>query len=65
MRFCERSVITHQDIIKALNLPSEDKYHFVCMAETEQKEGYLAGQLRYLKMIRTQETLLGDDFGLN
>lgn len=59
------TTITHQDIIRALNLSSDEKYRFVCMQNAEQKEGYLAGQLRYLKMIRNQESLLGNDFGLN
>jgi Lon protease-like protein len=62
---CDRSIITLQDVMKALNLPSEDKYRFICMHDGEQKEEYLAGQLRYLKMIRKQETQLGNDFGLN
>ncbi len=62
---CDRTVITRQEVMKALNLSSEDKYKFVCMPNGNYKENYLAGQLRYLKMIRNQETLLGDDFGLN
>jgi hypothetical protein len=57
--------ITRKDLILALNLSSEEKYRFICMPDGEQKEGFLAGQLRYLSMIREQETLLGDDFGLN
>ncbi|MEN8226821.1 MAG: LON peptidase substrate-binding domain-containing protein [Bacteroidota bacterium] len=61
----DRSDITRQDVMKALNLSSNDKYMFVCMPDAEHKEGYLAGQLRYLKMIRKQETQLGNDFGLN
>jgi len=60
-----KSVITHQDVMIALNLSSDDKYKFICMPGAKQKEGYLAGQLRYLGMIRKQETLLGNDFGLN
>ena len=62
---CDGSDTTLQDVMKALNLSSDDKFKFVCMHDAEQREGYLAGQLRYLKMIRNQETLLGDDFGLN
>ncbi len=62
---CDHSVITRQEVIKALNLSSEDKYKFVCIPGGDYKESYLVGQLRYLKMIRHQETLLGDDFGLN
>ena len=61
----DQAEITGQDVMKALNLHSDDKYRFICMQNTEQKEGYLSGQLRYLKMIRKQEVQLGSDFGLN
>lgn len=57
--------VFRKDLIIALNLSSEEKYKFICMPDAEQKEGFLAGQLRYLSMIRKQEALLGDDFGLN
>jgi hypothetical protein len=57
--------ITRQDVVKALNLPSDEKYRFVCLRDGTQKEGYLAGQLRYLNKIRQQEIELGNDFGLN
>jgi Lon protease-like protein len=60
-----KRVITRQEVMIALNLTSDDKYKFICMPDAKQKEGYLAGQLRYLGMIRKQETLLGNDFGLN
>lgn len=59
------SKLTRQEVMKALNLPSDDKYRFMCMTEGEKKDEFLAGQLRYLRMIRTQESLLGNDFGLN
>ncbi|MEN8201309.1 MAG: LON peptidase substrate-binding domain-containing protein [Bacteroidota bacterium] len=62
---CKHATLNHQDIIKALNLSSEDKYKFISMPDSRQKEGYLTGQIHYLKMIRKQETLLGNDFGLN
>ena len=62
---CAKKAITRQELMIALNLSSEDKYKFICMHDAMQKEGYLAGQLRYLGMIRKQETLLGNDFGLN
>jgi Lon protease-like protein len=62
---CDQAEITRQDVMRALNLPSDDKYRFVCMPDAIQKEKYLSGQLRYLKMIRNQETQLGNDFGLN
>jgi len=62
---CKQSKITHQDVMIALNLSSEDKYKFMCLPDDSQKEAYLAGQIHYLKMIRKQETQLGNDFGLN
>jgi Lon protease-like protein len=62
---CDEDEFTLQDVMKSLNLPSDDKYRFICMKDGKQKEEYLAGQLRYLKMIRAQETLLDNDFGLN
>jgi len=57
--------VTRKDLIIALNLSSDEKFKFICMTVPEQREGFLAGQLRYLSMIRSQEALLGDDFGLN
>ena len=57
--------VSHKDLIVALNLSSDEKYRFICMPDDKQKENFLAGQLRYLSMIRSQEALLGDDFGLN
>jgi hypothetical protein len=57
--------ISRMDLIIALNLSSDEKYKFICMPDAGQKENFLAGQLRYLSMIRKQEVLLGDDFGLN
>lgn len=58
-------IVALKDLIIALNLSSDEKYRFICMPDAEQKESFLAGQLRYLSMIRKQEALLGDDFGLN
>lgn len=63
--FNDSSQLTRQDVVKALNLASDDKFRFVCLPDTSQKEEYLMGQLRYLNMIREQETQLGNDFGLN
>ena len=58
-------IVALKDLIIALNLSSDEKYRFICMPDAEQKENFLSGQLRYLSMIRKQEALLGDDFGLN
>ena len=57
--------VSRKDLIIALNLSSDEKFKFICMPDAEQREGFLTGQLRYLSMIRKQEALLGDDFGLN
>jgi uncharacterized protein len=66
LHYCKQSrLITHLDVVRALNLSSDEKYRFILMTEKIRKEGYLSGQLRYLEMIRKQEALLGDDFGLN
>lgn len=62
---CDLSSITRQDVMKALNLSSDEKYHFVLMTDGSQQESYLAGQIQYLSLIRKQETLLGNDFGMN
>jgi len=61
----DHSVLTRQEVMKALNLSSDEKYKFVCMSDGQYKENYLVRQIRYLKMIRSQEALLGNDFGLN
>lgn len=57
--------LSRLEIVKALNLHSDDKFKFICIPGEEQKEEFLAGQLRYLTMIRKQESMLGNDFGLN
>ncbi len=53
------------DITKALNLSSDDKYDFVALTDTHLREQFLINQMRYLVLIRKQEQLLGNDFGLN
>jgi len=62
---CDDSPITHYDVLKALNLSSEEKFDFVCIACPKQKEQFLIDQMHFLMMIRNQEELLGNNFGLN
>jgi len=62
---CGQARITRLDVMKALNLPSDEKFRFMTLKNGKEKERFLAGQLRYLKLIRSQESLLGDDFGRN
>ncbi len=61
----DHSNITRQDVMKALNLPSDDKFRFAGLPDGAHKEGYLVGQIKYLNMIRQQEMQLGNDFGQN
>ncbi len=34
---CKQAEITRQDVMRALNLPSDDKYRFVCMPDGKHK----------------------------
>lgn len=62
---CRNGNVTRQDVMRALNLPSDDKFRFISLRNGQEKESYLERQLRYLTMIRKQENLLGNDYGLN
>lgn len=53
------------DIARALNLSSEEKYKFIKLSGLEQKQDFLITQMKYLMLIREQEILLGNEFGLN
>jgi hypothetical protein len=59
------SAIFLQDVMKVLNLPSDEKYKFVCLPDGMHKERFLLAQLKYLNLIRDQELQLGNDFGQN
>lgn len=63
--FSARQGLTRIEVMKVLNLSSEEKYRFITMQEGSLKDDYLTGQLRYLEMIRNQETLLGNDYSMN
>ena len=62
---CQQAGFTRQDVMKALNLPSDDKFRFISLPNGREKESFLAGQIRYLKLIRKQENQLGSDFAMN
>ena len=47
------------------NLSSEEKYKFITMNDITQKEKFLIEQIKYLMLIRQQEQMLGNEFGLN
>ncbi len=53
------------DIARALNLSSNDKFRFISIKEQVTKERFLLSQLRYLMKLREQEKLLNNDYFLN
>ena len=61
----DKSSLNLNDLLIALNLSSEEKYKFITMEGHHQKELYLTKQMSFLKLLRKQEQLLGNDFGLN
>ncbi len=61
----EKQVLNFYDLLVALNLTSEEKFKFIMMNNSQQKEQFLIKQINYLKLIRNQEQMLGNEFGLN
>jgi uncharacterized protein len=61
----DKSSLNLNDLLVALNLSSEEKYKFTTLEDHHQKELYLIKQMHFLKLLRKQEQLLGNDFGLN
>lgn len=61
----DRSAINLNELLLALNLSSDEKYKFITLEDHHQKEKYLIKQIHFLKLLRKQEELLGNDFGLN
>ena len=53
------------DVARALNLSSNDKFRFISMKEQSRKERFLLSQLQYLMKLREQEKLLNNDYFLN
>lgn len=65
MKAFDSDALTLQDILVALNLPSEEKYRYMTLRTRGMKEQFLVRQMKYLMLIRNQEQLLGNDFGKN
>ncbi|MEX0986835.1 MAG: LON peptidase substrate-binding domain-containing protein [Bacteroidales bacterium] len=61
----EGDELCYYDIIRSLNLSSEDKYKFVMMQCDENRESFLSSQIEYLILIRNQEKMLNNDYHLN
>lgn len=57
--------LRYYDVVRSLNLSSEDKYRFVKLSGDKSRENFLIRQLQYLMLIRKQEKMLDDDFRLN
>ncbi len=57
--------ILYNDIARALNLSSEDKFKFISLATHESRERFLLSQMHYLVKLREQENLLNNDYFLN
>ncbi len=57
--------LRYYDIIRSLNLSSEEKYRFVMLSCDESRENFMVRQIEYLMLIRKQEKMLNDDFRLN
>ncbi len=57
--------VSRLDLLKALNLSSEDKHSYVRSLSVQQEEAFLNSRLRFLMMIRRQEQQLDNDYGLN
>jgi uncharacterized protein len=53
------------DVARALNLSSEDKFRFISIKEQAKQEQFLNIQLWYLMKLREQEKLLKNDYYLN
>lgn len=57
--------LRYYDVIKPLNLSSEDKYNFIHMNSEKDRVQFLVKQIEYLMLIRNQEKMLDDNFNLN
>jgi uncharacterized protein len=55
----------YYDVLRSLNVSSEDKFRFVMQHSDEYREKYLIKQIEYLMMIKQQEQKLNNDFQLN
>jgi Lon protease-like protein len=61
----EGEPLCYYDVLRSLNLSSEDKYKFVMQHCDECRENYLVKHIEYLMLIRQQEKKLNNDFQQN
>jgi hypothetical protein len=57
--------INMNDIARALMLKSEDKYAFLSLKNVTDREQFILNQLRFIELIRKQESQLESNFQLN
>ncbi len=57
--------ILHNDVARALNMSSADKFKFISFEKYESRERFLLSQMNYLIKLREQENLLNNDYFLN
>ncbi len=57
--------ILHNDVARALNMSSEEKFRFISLGTNESRERFLLSQMNYLVKLREQENLLNNDYFLN
>jgi Lon protease-like protein len=65
LKVAEGNQLCYYDVLRSLNLSSEDKYKFVEQQCDESREKYLVKQIEFLMLIRQQEMKLNNDFHLN
>jgi hypothetical protein len=53
------------DIARSLMLKSEEKYKLLTLSSKVDKEQFIINQLRFVELIRSQETKLENNFSLN
>jgi Lon protease-like protein len=65
LKSTEGKEMCYEDILRSLNLSSEDKYRFIASGCSKFWEKFLASNIQYMIMIRSQEKKLNNDFQLN
>lgn len=65
LKITEGEVLCYYDVLRSLNLSSEDKFKFVTQQYDDQREKFLIKHIEFLMLIRKQELKLNNDFHLN
>ena len=65
LKVTEGEVLCYYDVLRSLNLSSEDKFKFVTQQHDNLREKFLIKHIEFLMLIRKQELKLNNDFHLN